>query len=538
MRRVLAGSAAALVMTVGPLGVLWAASPAGASPSAPAAQAGRAAAAPLGGYTLSATGDGMRVTYEQPNLPLPADPSAELDVGYSAATFGSGPVGQSTASVLYPGQVVAASGSQLGSIVPGAPALPDWPVQAHASFPTGAGSAKDDEGPMTMEAGSAAAGSAAKAGMGAPTVAAVPAGLVTAQAVGSAAHTALPAGVATATASASVHDLKIAGGVVEIASAESSATEQSDGRRATCAASSAVEGVTVAGDPVTVDGSGVQAAGHDAPIGFAGLAPQQILQMAGISMKVTAASHSTQGAAGTCAAPSLEVQIDLTKFDADADQLVLSLPSELAMVVYQLPLPVPDSQVVTLDLGSVSVQAAASPAYVPPAFPPPGHTGGASPPARQPVPPVSTVAPAPVTTVTVPATSPVVSSVGPTAQASSATSGLSAAGAPPHDALPAPYVAPVPAATGATVPTAFKGLGAPLVGLGLLGATGVALAVTRLDRRVLAGARRMVCAARPGAAAAGTAAAAGAPWAIGRGNPAGAAPPASPAGASKKGARF
>ena len=548
MKRILAAGSAALLVTMGPLGLLWQAPPAGALP----ARAGVTHASPsLGGWSLSASAAGMRLTYEQPNLPIPATPSAELDAGYTAATFGSGPVGQSTASVLYPGQVVASSGSQLGAIIPGAPALPDWPVQAHASYPTGRSSAKDDQGPMAMDASAAPGGSIAGASMGTPSgAAAVPAGLVTSQAVASTSHTAVASGVAIATALAWVHNLRIAGGVVEVASARSTATERSNGSKAWCAESSAVTGVTVAGDAVTVDRSGVHAAGHDAPIGLMGLVPQQVLEMAGISLKVTSPTQKADAGSGSCTAPSLEIRFDLTKFDADAGQLVASLPSQLAGIVYKLPLPVPDSQVVTLDLGSVSVQAAASPAYDPPPLPPPHQPGGGMPPpspvpSGQPVPSAGSPSPA--------ATPPLAS------QPAGVPSGLGPASGPAATAA-APSSAPPPAAAGlprasigSAVPTVFKGIGAPLVGLGVAAAAALALAVTRLDRRILAGARRMACAARPssvpvratppasGAAVPPSAAMghAGESWAVGGGGP-GQAPPMRFANGTgpAKGARF
>jgi hypothetical protein len=500
MRRVLAGSAAALLVTMGPLGLLWVASPAGAVPLSPAGDAAAQAAPALGGFSLSATGEGLRVTYEQPNLPIPATPSAEGDVGYTSATFESGPVGQSTASVLYPGQVVAASGSQLGLIIPGAPPLPNWPVQAHAGYPTGSPSAKDDQGPMTMQARSTAGGSSATAAMGTPSgAAALPAGLVTTQSMGSTSSTGVPAGGATATATASMHDLKVAGGIVEVGSARSSATERSDGRRATCSSTSTVAGVTVAGQPVTVDASGVHASGHDVPIGLLHLTPLQVLQLAGLSMRVTAAKKTTQGAAGSCAASSLELQLDLTKFDADLGKLVADLPSQIAAVVYRLPVPVPDSQVVTFDVGEASAQAAASPAYVPPPFPPPRPPAGSTPP---PQPPTPSGKPASSGTPTTPSLGAPGTSAGTAAGSGPAPSGPSGGSAlggasPSSQAVPASASQPA-AAAGPMVPTAFKGLGAVPVGLGVLGAAGLALAVTRMDRKILAGARRMVCAARPG----------------------------------------
>src|SRR6185437_6148494 len=69
------------------------------------------------------------VQYEQPNFPVPANPSLEFDEGYAASSDNFGPTGSATASALYPGQVVANAGPELALLVPGVP-LPPAPVAA------------------------------------------------------------------------------------------------------------------------------------------------------------------------------------------------------------------------------------------------------------------------------------------------------------------------------------------------------------------------------------------------------------------------
>ena len=50
-------------------------------------------------------------------------------------------------------------------------------------------------------------------------------------------------------------------------------------------------------------------------------------------------------------------------FDKNVNTLVAGLPSQLASQIEQLPLPLPDSQVMTIDLGYTDVSTAASPPY-------------------------------------------------------------------------------------------------------------------------------------------------------------------------------
>jgi hypothetical protein len=74
----------------------------------------------LGGYTITSLAEAVTAQYEQPNFPVPATPSLELDEGYASTEDNSGPTGSATASTLYPGQVVANSGPQLALLAPGA----------------------------------------------------------------------------------------------------------------------------------------------------------------------------------------------------------------------------------------------------------------------------------------------------------------------------------------------------------------------------------------------------------------------------------
>jgi hypothetical protein len=476
---VLLGAAASQLMLVALAGAL--ASPVGATP-VPQAAAG------LGGYTLSATASAIRGTYEQPDLPIPANPSLEADIGYSSATLDSGPVGEATASELYPGQVVAAFGTQIGEVVPGAPALPEWPVQAHSDYPASPHSASDDSGAVQMDARSTGPSSTASAGIGTSGAAAIPSGLVTVQHLSSTSITSATADEATATAKAVLHDVAVAGGLVQIASVTSNLGGSSSGGKTSYGGSTAVTGVTVAGQPVTVTGSGVQAAGHDEPIGLLGLTPSQVLSLAGISIGVTHLEHSNEGPGGSLEAEGLELSIDLSTYDSDFAQLVAELPSQVAAELFELPVPLPDEQVTTIYLAWAEVAAVATPAYVPPppTQPPPPTTVPSTPP------PSGTPSSGSVPGGSIPAAS---GSIPPASFSSSGATSAPPTEPPPTRTAPATESLGPPEELPASLdtPAGFGGVGAGLVGLGALCAAGFGLAVVRGDRRLFSRARSAAC---------------------------------------------
>ena len=128
------------------------------------------AATTLGGFTVTADGSGLTASYEQPNLPLPADPSAEVDVGYTTTADNVGPSGSALASSLYPGQVVANAGPELGEFLPGVPlpAAPVWPVQATSTCPQGPDTSLDPTPGVTMDATCSPTADTATATFGTP----------------------------------------------------------------------------------------------------------------------------------------------------------------------------------------------------------------------------------------------------------------------------------------------------------------------------------------------------------------------------------
>ena len=332
------------------------AAPAAGTGSGSKSTGGGGGTAALGGYTLTATGAGVRVTYEQPNFPLPATPTAETNFGYSTASFDAGPTGQSLASVFWPGAGAANGASQLNLLLGGylqpyfgqnTPTLPNpgpWPVEAAAAYPQGPDTQSNDNGTIAMDAASTDTESTAQSALGAVgQSAAIPAGMVQAQTVGIPTSRApsTPPVRAVAQATSSVHGISIAGGLISVGQVTSNASAASDGNQATVTGSSTVAQVTVAGQAVTVDSAGVHSPASSSTVPILGaLTPSvsQILSTAGITMALTNPTDTVDGAQGERELDGLQIVINMDTFDKNVNTLVAGLPSQLASQIEQLPL--------------------------------------------------------------------------------------------------------------------------------------------------------------------------------------------------------
>lgn len=337
------------------------------------------AASNLGGFQVSATGAGVDWTYEQPNLPIPATPSLEFHLGYSTTNYDSGPTGESLASTMWPGQAAANIGGELsvvlqpyfGNNTPNI-TVPPWPIQAATSYPPGPdtpGTASQDSPGVVMEASSSQdagnANSSFGTSSGGDNSFALPSGFISMRSFGSTVQATVSNGQAVATGTSEVHGLSIAGGLVTIGQITSSATSTSDGNKADVSGTSSVSQVEVAGQAATLDSQGLHAAGEDVPV-LGSLLPsvESALAAAGISLSLTTPTDTVDGASSERSLGGVQLKIDLTALDKQAYQLAALLPKQVqSQVLSQLPVPIPDSQVMTVDLGSVDVQAAASPAY-------------------------------------------------------------------------------------------------------------------------------------------------------------------------------
>ena len=355
----------------------------------------------LGGFTVSGLAEAVTAQYEQPNFPLPATPSLEFDEGYAATTDNFGPSGTATASSLYPGQVVANAGPELALLVPGAPLppAPIWPVQATSEYPQAPNSGSTDQPGVNMDASSTTNGNTASATLGddaatagsngadptlqAPSGSGNPlAGSSAIIGVGNMSATSsslAPSTSANAQASATDTGISILGGFITIGSVTSTATAISDGTTGKLTGSTAVQNMDIAGQPVTVDASGIQAEGQSAPLALPISSINTLLGELGISMSVTNPTDAVNGASASRTLDGLKISIDLKTLDAAANMFASLLPASLTS---QLPVALPNDQQLTLDLATVQVSSTASPAF---AAGNSGNSGAASSSAAAPV---------------------------------------------------------------------------------------------------------------------------------------------------------
>jgi len=330
----------------------------------------------LGGYTVNALAEPTTVQYEQPNFPLPATPSLEFDVGYATSTDNVGSSG-STASTFYPGQVIANAGPELSLLVPGAPLppAPVWPLQAVSNFPQTPNSANLDEPGANMDSVSTATGSTATATLGDDAATAGAGGSQPTQATSGSgnplAATSSLVGIgvmsgttsstntdtaATAAASSTVGGVSLLSGFVNIGTVTSTATASSDGTTGTLTGTTTVANATIAGEAVTITSSGISVAGKNEALALPISALNTLLGELGITIKVTNPVDSVQGATASRTLDGLQVAINLTTLDKAAYKFTSLLPAKF-------PVAIPDGQIITTDLATVTVSSSASPNF-------------------------------------------------------------------------------------------------------------------------------------------------------------------------------
>ncbi len=464
----------------------------GNSGSGSSAGGSGASGSDLGGFTVSSLAEAFTAQYEQPNFPLPATPSLEFDEGYAATTDNYGPSGTATASSLYPGQVVANAGPELALLVPGAPLppAPVWPVQAVSEYPQAPNSGATDEPGVNMDSSSTADGNTASATLGddapeagssgadssavAPSSSGNP--LASSSAIfgignlSATSSSLAPSTTANGEASATDTGISILDGLITIGSVTSTATAISDGTTGKLTGSTQVQNMDVAGEAVTVNASGISAAGQSTPLSLPISSINTILQELGITMSVSNATDQVSGSSASRTLDGLKITIDLKTLDDAANEFASLLPSSLTS---QLPVALPNDQQLTLDLATVQVSSTASPAFNAGNS---GNTGSGS--SSSSSPSTSSGSTAGIAgnsgAGSVTSDSGAGSSFSP---GSSGSSGNSGAGSGPGSGTtrstassPASIVGP-----------AFKGVGAALVLLGLLAATALAYAYKRAD---------------------------------------------------------
>jgi hypothetical protein len=482
-------AAATLLLLAGGSGLLAVAFSSGPA----AADSGSTGSGPtLGGYTITALAEAVTAQYEQPNFPLPATPSLEFDEGYAATSDNSGPTGTAVASSLYPGQVVANAGPELALLVPGVPLppAPVWPIEATSEYPQTPNSDNLDDPGVNMDTSSTTNGNTASATLGddnptsgssstdpsvtAPSGSGNPlAGSSSLIGIGGMSATStsqVPSTTATGEASATDTGVSLLDGFINIGSVTSTATAASDGTTGKLTGSTEIQNMTIAGVPVTVDASGIEADGNAAPLSLPVSSINTLLNELGITIAVTNATDKVSGPSASRTLQGLTFTIDLKTLDSAANQFATLFPSSFTS---QLPVALPDDQQLTLELAPVSVSSTASPPFTANS----GNTGATAPAVASSSPSSSSSSPSFTGNTGGGATfagnsgGGSYSPSGTSPSSSSTPSGGTGSGTSPAESLaPASAVTP-----------AFKGVGAALILLGLLAASALAFAYRRAD---------------------------------------------------------
>jgi hypothetical protein len=336
----------------------------------------------LGGFTVTSLAESISAQYEQPNFPLPATPSLEFDEGYASTTDNFGPTGTATASTLYPGQVVANAGSQLGLLVPGLPLppAPVWPIQAATEYPQTPNSASTDVPGLNMDAlsstdgnkatatigndaatsGSSNGDAAGQAPGGSGNLLAGSSSILGVGVLSATSSSQAPSSTATAEATATVGGISLLAGFINIGSITSTATATSDGTTAKVTGSTQVQNVSIAGEQISIDANGIEALGQKSPGALPISSLNTLLKELGITIAVTPATDKVSGPSASRELDGLEIQINLNSLDTAANKFASLFP---ASFISKLPVAIPNEQLITLYFGRVQVNSTGSPAF-------------------------------------------------------------------------------------------------------------------------------------------------------------------------------
>jgi hypothetical protein len=439
----------------------------------------------LGGFTVNALAEAISAQYEQPNFPVPATPSLEFDEGYAASSDNYGPTGSATASTLYPGQVVANAGPELALLVPGVPLppAPTWPIQAVSDFPQKPNSAATDMPALNMDAQSSTDGNTATATIGNDAATAGSSGGNPTQQAPSGSGNLLsgsnallgvgglsanssaqaPSIKASADATATVGGISMLGGFISIGSITSTANASSDGATGKVTGSTQVQNMSIAGQQVSVTADGIQAPSGK-PLGSLPVsALNTLLKELGITIEVTTTTDKVSGPSASRELDGLEIQVNLDTLDTAANKFATLLP---AKVISQLPVAIPNEQLVTFYFGRVQVSSTASPSFVASNS---GSTGAAA--------SSSSSSTGASTTGNTGSSSFAGSTGAGTGSSFAGNTGSGGSTSGGSTGTGSPVVSPQTSAVGAT----FKGIGAALILLGLLAAAALAYLYKRAD---------------------------------------------------------
>ncbi|WP_434445894.1 choice-of-anchor P family protein [Lentzea sp. E54] len=274
-----------------------------------------AQAAGIGGFTLSARAAPVSVLLHTDLIPVPAEPQGEVHLSYTQTELGSGPIGRSVASSLWPGAAVGTGLPQLLGFA--------YPVQTNAAHP--GGPAEESKSGMRAAAGASRAESHAGAEQEVPF-------LLTADGMSSSSVSAVSGTEARSSAVTSAQTISVLAGLVVLSGVKFESVAVSDGSKGTGTSTFSVAEFTVLGQkfPVTAP---------DAPPD--GLL--KALEPLGITLTWPTAATTLEGTSATSTSRGLTLTIDVlalrTKFGLGGilDGIVAPLlPAELAPLLNPL----------------------------------------------------------------------------------------------------------------------------------------------------------------------------------------------------------
>ena len=285
------------VAAVAAVGALATAGGAGADPSAGSG---------LGSFSLYTSAPGIEWTYDSPTAPT--HPEADSEVPETIARLQPGPIGYALGTVAWPGTLAANGGSTAGLVGLTLPqplaANANEPVRAEARTGSGPPTVTNDSYPgihMTATAtDQEVSGYAVVNGTSGPAPSSS-----SGQTSSSSQAQLVGATSVTATALSTVKDLDLAG-VVKITSVVSQVTITSDGTTPKATGSTVVSGATIAGQPVSIDQSGVHVVTASAPLNaVASQIVNSAIASAGMKIEVSQPSQTMTGGALSYTAGSL-----------------------------------------------------------------------------------------------------------------------------------------------------------------------------------------------------------------------------------------
>ncbi|MFS8099566.1 hypothetical protein LFM09_20800 [Lentzea alba] len=331
-----------------------------------------ASAAEIGGFTLTARAAPVSVLLHTDLLPVPAEPQGEVHLSYTQTELGSGPIGRSLASSVWPGAAVGTGLPQLLGFA--------YPVQANASHP--GGPADESKSGMRTTAGASKAESHAGAKQEVPF-------LLTADGLSSTSTSAVSATEARSVGVTSAQSISLLAGMVVMSGVRFESVAVSDGSKGSGTSTFSIAEFVVLGQKFPVRSPAAP------PDGLL-----KALEPLGITVKWPEAATKLEGTAATSASRGLTLTVDVlalrTKLGLGGilDGVVAPLlPKELVPLLN----PLRKMEVIVGDTQAAANASAAAPLTPPdapapqaPLVPPPA--AGSSPPLGG-TPPVAGVSP-------------------------------------------------------------------------------------------------------------------------------------------------